>query len=369
MEIQQENSSNSIADASWSSRSEMWARRASKQSGNFQKFARPPSLVIAGRGASLRIENGSLLVKNGLTHFPQKREAHRFFRGAPDIPERIIMLDGSGSISFDVLSWLNEQDVSLVRIDWRGNVVCVASKTGYSANPYRVQWQRETRENPELRLAFSVEKITAKIENSITTLEKSVRRNAAWNRAMEAAYSTLTKLDARQPETIMDLRILEANAAATYFRAWKGIPIKWRGTSKRHIPENWKEIGQRTTVFARAGNRNAHHPINAILNYAYTVLQSELQIQAVAEGYDPTIGIMHETGNGAPAFVFDLIEPHRATLDRRILEFVRETVFDPADFVIRSDGVCRLNPEMARSIGALTIAIPRSDRATVVGRV
>jgi CRISPR/Cas system-associated endonuclease Cas1 len=44
----------------------------------------------------------------------------------------------------------------------------------------------------------------------------------------------------------------------------------------------------------RAGNRNASHPVNAILNYAYTVLQGEIQIEAVAEGYDPTIGIMHE---------------------------------------------------------------------------
>ena len=273
-----------------------------------------------------------------------------FFCGDADLPERIILLDGSGSISFDVLSWLAEQDVSLIRIDWRGNVVCVASKSGYAANPYRVQWQRETREIENRRLEFSIGKITEKIENSIVTLEKSVRRNDAWNKAMEAAYSTLTKLDAKQPKTISELRVLEANAAAAYFRAWKGIPIKWRGTSKRPIPENWNEIGQRTSIFLRAGNRNASHPVNAILNYAYTVLQSEIQIQAVAEGYDPTIGIMHESGTGAPAFVFDLMEPHRSTVDRKILEFVKGHVFDPADFVIRSGGVCRLNPEMARFI-------------------
>ena len=146
---------------------------------------------------------------------------------------------------------------------------------------------------------------------------------------------------------------MEANAAAAYFRAWKGIPIKWRGTSKRPIPENWKEIGQRTSIFLRAGNRNASHPVNAMLNYAYTVLQSELQIQAVAEGYDPTIGIMHESGNGAPAFVFDLMEPHRSTVDRKILEFVKGHIFDPADFGIRSDGVCRVNPELARFIAGI----------------
>jgi len=293
-------------------------------------------------------------VKNGFTHYPQKQETHRFFKGEPGIPERIILLDATGSISFDVLSWLAEQDVSLIRIDWRGNVVCVASKSGYSANSYRVQWQRESRENHERRLEFSIGKITEKIENSISTLEKSVRKNDAWNKAMEAAYSTLTKLDERQPKTISDLRILEANAAAAYFRAWKGIPIKWRGTSKRPIPDNWRQIGQRTTIFQRAGNRNAHHPVNALLNYAYTVLQSELQIQAVAEGYDPTIGIMHEGSDRSAAFIFDLMEPHRAAVDRKILEFVEGHVFDPADFIIRSDGVCRLHTEMAKYITTIT---------------
>jgi CRISP-associated protein Cas1 len=35
-----------------------------------------------------------------------------------------------------------------------------------------------------------------------------------------------------------------------------------------------------------------------------------------------------------------------------VLDFVKGHVFDPADFVIRADGVCRLNPEMARTVVA-----------------
>ena len=171
---------------------------------------------------------------------------------------------------------------------------------------------------------------------------------------MEIAYSTLTQLDEGRPNSITELRTMEANAAAAYFRAWKGMPIKWRGTSKRPIPNSWKEIGQRTSLFHRAGNRNASHPVNAILNYAYTVLQSELQIDAIAEGYDPTIGIMHECNNGSAAFIFDLMEPFRPMVDRNVLEFIRGHVFDPADFVIRSDGVCRLNPEMTRCVVGIT---------------
>ena len=62
------------------------------------------------------------------------------------------------------------------------------------------------------------------------------------------------------------------------------MPIKWRGIGKYPIPETWQHIGQGTSIFHLAGNRNASHPVNAILNYAYTVLQSEIQINAISEG-------------------------------------------------------------------------------------
>ena len=169
---------------------------------------------------------------------------------------------------------------------------------------------------------------------------------------MKSAYAALSRLEENPPETISELRALEANCAASYFRSWVGMPIKWRGTSRRPIPENWHSIGPRSSPYHLAGNRNAAHPVNAILNYAYAALESEIRIKAISEGYDPTIGIMHEGSDGSSKFIFDLMEPERPKVDRAVLDFVKGHVFDPADFVIRSDGVCRLNPEMARMVVA-----------------
>jgi CRISPR/Cas system-associated endonuclease Cas1 len=87
-----------------------------------------------------------------------------------------------------------------------------------------------------------------------------------------------------------------------------------------------------------------------MLNYAYAILDSQIRIQLVSEGYDPTLGIMHESREGSSAFVFDIMEPERPKVDRRILEFVRKHTLHAADFVIQSDGVCRLNPAMARLV-------------------
>jgi CRISPR-associated protein Cas1 len=57
---------------------------------------------------------------------------------------------------------------------------------------------------------------------------------------------------------------------------------------------------------------------------------------------------MHE--DRSSKFIVDLMEPERPKVDRAVLDFVKGHVFDPTDFVIRADGVCRLNPEMARTI-------------------
>ena len=78
-----------------------------------------------------------------------------------------------------------------------------------------------------------------------------------------------------------------------------------------------------------------------------------MRIRAIVDGYDPTIGIMHESREGASAFVFDIMEPEHSKVDRATLAFVKSSVFHAADFVLRADGVVRLNSQLARAIAGL----------------
>jgi CRISP-associated protein Cas1 len=105
-------------------------------------------------------------------------------------------------------------------------------------------------------------------------------------------------------------------------------------------------------------NRGATHPVNAMLNYACGVLMARTQVELIAEGDDPTIGILHgrESERGSyPAFALDRMEPMRPVVDRAVLHLVKTTVFSGADFSIQADGVCRLNPELARRVVQLTL--------------
>jgi hypothetical protein len=116
-------------DIAWATRSNMWRARAEKASARRTKRAKAaPALTVAGHGVSMRIVGGALTIQIGFTHYPQERETIRFFKGDLSLPERIILLDGSGSVTFDVLSWLAEQKVALIRIDWKGDVVSQAHR-------------------------------------------------------------------------------------------------------------------------------------------------------------------------------------------------------------------------------------------------
>ena len=87
-------------------------------------------LILSGHGVTLRVENGALDNSRRLHPLSAKAgDTIASLKASFSIPERIILLDGSGSVSFDVLSWLAEQGVSLIRMDWRGEVVCVASRS------------------------------------------------------------------------------------------------------------------------------------------------------------------------------------------------------------------------------------------------
>jgi CRISP-associated protein Cas1 len=84
----------------------------------------------------------------------------------------------------------------------------------------------------------------------------------------------------------------------------------------------------------------------------------------IFEGYDPTIGYLHTPQEDRAALVFDLMEPLRPVVDRVVLEFVQAHTFQPGDFTIRSDGVCRINPELVRHISLIMLESVRTTTPT-----
>jgi CRISPR-associated endonuclease Cas1 len=344
-----------IAD-DWAARSEFWASETTKSTPKRKLRQRNPTpLILCGHGVSLRIENGALVIRDGFTHYPQKQDCRRYFPRDLELPARILLLDGSGTLSFDVLSWLAEQGVALARVKWTGEIATVASGSGYAANRDKIRWQHETRADDAKRFSFAADTIRRKIIASIATLENNVPASPARDTAIDKARIGIARLTTETFDNINAIFAIEGECASAYFAAWHGMPIAWTGTNRKPIPESWHSYSGRSSLATgvKPENRNASHPVNAMLNYAYAVKLAHLQIQAIADGYDPTIGIMHNGKRGNPALILDFIEPERPRVDAAILQFVRGRKFAAADFVIRRDGVCRLSPQLARMVASL----------------
>jgi len=57
-------------DIAWASGSGMWQSRLAKAARRTKRAEAQPALVLAGHGASMRIENGALTIQNGFTPPP-----------------------------------------------------------------------------------------------------------------------------------------------------------------------------------------------------------------------------------------------------------------------------------------------------------
>lgn len=236
--------------------------------------------------------------------------------------------------------------IPLIQVDWQGNVICVAN-SDYSANAKLVQKQLAQLEEGNSEQEFR-KLLIVKFNNSISTLDifpESGEKAAA----VQFLRQSITALKDRTPLSNSALLGLEGDAAARYFRVWKGIPICWKLTKRDLIPKDWHFIGVRRSAIAKS-NRNARHPVNAMLNYAYAVLHGQVKLRIIAEGLDPTIGISHQKAKYRDALVLDRMEPLRPVVDKVVLALMMNEAFSSGDFTTSNDGHCRLNPQLARRI-------------------
>jgi CRISP-associated protein Cas1 len=365
-----------LDDTSAVERSDIYAQRcafwiaesAPKFSRRIREREQRP-LILTGHGLSLRVDKGSLLVRDGYTHYPAKQREWRFFNASLEIPPTIVVIDGSGDITMDAIDWLARQRVPLIRIRWDGQFSSIVTSGGQAANASKVYWQQKTRENPRGRLAFATNIIRQKAANTLATME-FLPRSPLWDRTCKNIAIRAELLKREPPRTFSHLLGIEGSIAGDYFRVWSGLSLKWKPLKRYPIPSDWStyrsRVALRHGIRLRADgggyNRGATHPVNAMLNYAYAVLIAQTQIRLIVEGYDPTIGIMHEKKalRGInPGFALDHMEPMRPVVDRAVLQLIDTNTFTGADFSIQHDGVCRMNPELARRVAQL--ALQRCD--------
>jgi CRISPR-associated endonuclease Cas1 len=183
-------------------------------------------------------------------------------------------------------------------------------------------------------------------------------------------------LAALQPSrTVMDARAIEAKAAEAYWRRWyrteikfKGaVPDAWRVFSQRMVKRRGGKLGEKGAQF---GARDATHPANAALNYAYAIASARMTRVIIARGLDPAFGFLHAAKPGRMSLTYDCLELPRPALTDSVMQWMASRAFRKEDFGLFEGGVVRLSSATARELTAFTIkAVPLARYVEVVREI
>jgi CRISPR-associated endonuclease Cas1 len=132
------------------------------------------------------------------------------------------------------------------------------------------------------------------------------------------------------------VRTFEGQAAGLYFAAWKGYPLSWRKSARRYVPPHWPAIREWGSPLSDSARR-AVDPANAILNYAYGVLEGQCRQALAAEGFDLGCGFLHADQQYRDSLVYDLMALFRPAVDALVLALLARTTFAYGD-VCRGEG-------------------------------
>jgi hypothetical protein len=153
--------------------------------------------------------------------------------------------------------------------------------------------------------------------------------------------------------TPAQLRSVEAQAAAAYWSTWAPVTVRFAKRDQAKVPEHWYLFGTRSSPISGA-TRNAGNLINALLNYLYAILETEVRLAILAIGMDPGMGILHADLKSRDSFVFDVIEALRPVVDGYLLTMLEERTFAVQEFFETRQGVVRLMPPLPQALAEMS---------------
>jgi hypothetical protein len=132
------------------------------------------------------------------------------------------------------------------------------------------------------------------------------------------------------------------------------MQIRFCEADKDRVPEHWLKYSARRSLIGRRRNspQRATDPINAMLNYLYTIAGTECRLAIMALGLEPTLGFLHLDSPRTQSLVWDLVEPVRPIIESWALALLRDHTFTRDDFIETQIGSCRLSEPLTHVLAA-----------------
>jgi CRISPR-associated endonuclease Cas1 len=291
-------------------------------------------VTLFGYGISVRVERGHLIVTDGISN---ERRSWRFPRVGHGL-RRLVVIGSDGEISLAALRWLADQDAAFVMLDRLGKVLATTGPV--SPSDARLRRAQALAGQSEIGLEIARELITQKLVGQ----ERVALKYFQSSTTAFAIMSARNRLAAA--ESSEDILRCEADGAQAYWKAWHELPIMYPRVDLLRVPEHWKKFGSRMSALTQSP-RLAVNPPNAMLNYLYTLLESEARLALAALGLDPGIGVLHKDTRTRDSLASDLMEPARSHVDAYLLNLLAKEPIRRQWFHEERDGNCRLMSSFA----------------------
>jgi CRISPR-associated endonuclease Cas1 len=322
----------------------MAARKTVYQSAqSLNSVPRHGVLTLVGFGIRIAVDRGHLIVHDGIG---TERYQYRIPRVGHGL-KRVVVVGSDGLVTLSALKWLRDQDVTFTFLERNGRVLSVVGPSGSSDAKLRRAQAVAMSNGVGLEICRTL--IDAKIQGQENVLREHLNCQPTAD-AIARFRSRISSADHFEA-----IRNLEANAAASYFREWRNVPVSWPKADLQRIPEHWRFIGSRQSPLT-GGPRLAVTPAHAILNYVFALLEAETRLAISSLGLDPGLGLgLHTDTADRSSLAFDVLEPVRPEVEKWLLSWISSEPLRRTDFFETATGNARLMAPMCAKLSETSI--------------
>ena len=270
-------------------------------------------MVAHGYGVRVGTWNGQLEVSDGIGKHRRTRKIPKADRQL----QRLVITGSEGYVTLSALRWASEHDLSITVLDGAGELVAnhVPGSAPVSVSQLRTQALSGPGAPLEPKgIEVAQYLLSAKLTGQAANLIKLLSDVKASDRITHYA-DMLT-----DATTFDELNELERWAANTYFDAWRGnVSVPWPDSELDRVQPNWRTYQRRKAGAINTSKRYTTDPVNAMLNYGYTIGYAEARIACIGHALEPKLGFFHSDSDKRDSLALDILEVARPEIDRYIL--------------------------------------------------
>ena len=253
--------------------------------------------LLRGFGVSITTKDNQIILKNGKHFYEKEYEIESYY--PKKFPYDRLVISGKGMLSTEAIKTLSENNVNVILTDSFGSLVSSINfpmVSGIGSRNRMAQYDtfRNDTKSTYLQRQLLHSKFQSQI-NFLSSLDNDCSKVISHLKSLQKIIPNLT---------LRRLVSLEAQASREYFKLYASFfDEKYQFDTRNSISKT---------------KQDASDVINALLNYGYSVLASEISKHLNGIGLDPYYSFYHHNHESFQSLTYDMIEPFRWLVEKTV---------------------------------------------------